>query len=422
MEKSMAIKKVFLHFGMAKAGSSSIQQTLFNNNEVLKKNGFKYLTEWELNHLIKFKNLFSPCPVSPTGTEHLGRPPINKTQKNLESIDILLKVLKTSECEALILSGEYSAELWLDSTIENIKQFIKKHFENNGIEANIVYIVRNPLTWLTSWMQQRLRKDGFMNKNGDFFEIEMKQYDGLINLHKHFSNSLKIIQFEHACHDVDGLVGCFLKTIGFPARDLGHVTMCRTNESRCMEAMEFTYYVETIEPRHPRHNYRIENPNRHVKDLIYLKHIKGVKFDLPHQSKIEFLDRFGNTIQALKTQTGIDYTGDTIPPASAQNMYSEETIQGFLDAFPKLNFVLQRHFLKFFEKKYMETAQAKFKQLHDKGSIPWEIYHGRNVFLCTFRLRVRNKLRKAKRAAGERLPRAVKAPLKLLLRYKHQQG
>ena len=414
----MAIKRVIIHLGMAKAGSSSIQRTLFNNAPILEKNGFRYLHEWELNHLIKFKYLFSPYPVSPTGTGHLGRLPVNMKQKNKKSIDQMMQVIKNSECETLILSGEYSGELWLDSTIENIKEFIKNYFQSNGIETTILYFVRNPLTWLASWLQQRLRKDGFMNKAGDFFEIEMKQYEGILNLHKHFADSLVLLKFEDACLDKDGLIGCFLKAIGFPKSELEFVTMYRVNESRCMEAMEFIYYVESIEPRHPYNNYRQENPNRYIKDLISLKHIKGVKFDLPYQSKLDFWERFRETLKLLKENAGIDYTDYEIPPSSGQETYSEETVQSFVDVFPKLSFVLQKHFLKFFEKKYMETAQVRFKQLHFKGSAPYALYNSKNVFFNLLKLRVKNKLRRAKKAVGERIPKTLKTPIKTIIKYK----
>lgn len=377
---------------MAKAGSSSIQHTLVNNTALLEKHGFRYLTEWGVNHLYVLHKLFSPCPVNPIGTGQLGKLPFNVKQKNKKSIEKMLKVMSTTDCETLILSGEYFAELWLDSTIENLKKFIKRYFHDNSIETSIIYYVRNPLTWLISSLQQQVFTKGFMNKNGDFFEIRMKQYEGVFNLKKHFSDSLILLKFEDACLDKAGLQGSFLKAIGFPENALNDINILKVNESRCIEVMELTNYIEAVEPRYPLSHYRRGNPNRPLKDIKSLLSVKGVKFDLPYQSKIEFWDRFRETIYLLKKNTGIDYTDYETLPSPNQQTYTEETIQDFIEVFPKLNIVLQGHFLKFFEKKYMETAQVKFKQLHDKNSIPWKTYNTGNTFFHARSFRIKNKL------------------------------
>ena len=388
----MTLKKVILHLGMAKAGSSSIQHTLINNTALLEKCGFRYLTEWGVNHLYILHKLFSPNPVMPIGTGHLGKSPFGIKQKNNSSIKKMLDVMNNTKCETLIISGEYFAELWLDSTIENIKAFIKKYFQSNGIETIIVYFVRNPLTWLISSLQQQVFTKGFMNKNGDFFEIRMKQYEGVLNLKKHFPGSLLLFKFEDACLDKDGLSGCFLKAISFPEEEIQNINMIRKNESRSVEAMEFINYIEAVEPRYPYAHYRRENPNRSLKDIKSLLDIKGVKFDLPYQSKIEFWNRFSGTVNLLKEKTGIDYADYKITPSPEQETYTEESIQSFIKAFPKLNYVLQRHFLKFFEKKYMETAQVRFKQLHFKDSIPFTMFNSKNAFFSLLSLTMRNKL------------------------------
>jgi len=408
----MAIKRAIIHLGMAKTGSSSIQRTLFNNTAILEKNNIRYLKEWEEDHLRKLHYLLSPCPANPISTGHLGKPPANINEINKKSIDSMLHVMKSTDCETLILSGEYFHDLWLDSTIENIKKFITKHFLDNGIETTIIYFIRNPLTWIVSYLQQTLYRVGFMNKHCDYFETAMKKYAGIINLQKHFSDSLILLKFEDACRDKDGLVGFFLKTIGIPEVELKNVNIYRTNDSRCMEVMEFVYYLESIEPRYPCAHYKCTNSNSYFDDFAPIKDIRGVKFDLPYKSKLEIWNRFMETVQRIKESTGINYTDYQIPYDIAQEAYSEETIQGFIEAFPKLNIVVQKHFLGFFEKKYMETAQARFKQLHFRCSIPRTLYNRRNVFIGQLGFRFRIGLLKVKKAASERMPLKMKEVVK----------
>jgi len=410
------VKKVFLHLGMSKAGSSSIQATLYNNSAALEKNGFRYLTEWDENHLIILKYLFSEYPVSPPDTGFLGTHSARRKRQTKDNIKTMLNVMNTTQCEALILSGEHFHELYLDSTLEKIKRFIQKYFTDNNVQAKIILIVRNPVDWLLSSLQERTFKIGYMNKNCDFFEDIIKQYKGIINLHRYFSESLILLKFEDACHDKHGLVGHLLKTMNFPEEEINNIIMHRTNESRCFEVMEFVYYVEAIEPRHPFNNYIKSNPHRFRGDFLCLKDIKGVKFDLPFQGKTELFARFNETIHLLKTNTGIDYTNFVISTSSNHETYSQETIQGFIDAFPKLSIILQKHFLKFFEKKYMETTQEKFKQLFFQNSVPWKLYNAKNIFLNLLILRFFYIYQKTRKEIGEIIPRSAKSVLKKVLR------
>jgi len=388
----MSVKRVLLHFGMPKAGSTSIQHTLSNNTALLEKNNIKYLTEWGVNHLNIFHNLFSPCPVSPKASGHLGKPHANVKQKNKKNIEKMLKAINTANCETLILSGEFFHELYLDSTLDNINTFLNKYFHSKGIETTIIYFIRNPLTWLISFLQQRVSHDGYMNKNDDFFQFRIKQYEGIFNLKKHFPDSLLLLSFEDACLDKDGLVGFFLKKIGFPENEIKELNIYRMNESKCMELMEFIYYIESVEPRYPYKNYKHFGANRSSNDLKVLKTITGSKFDLAHSSKLSLWKRLWETVLLLKENIGIDYTNYDIPPPCIQKTYSEETIEGFIKVFPKLNYVLQKHFLRFFEMKYMETADVKFKQLFDNDSIPYTIFTKKIALFYLPSLRIKNRV------------------------------
>ena len=407
----MAVKRVIIHLGIPKTGTSSIQETLFNNNTILEQNNFRYLREWGRNHLLKLNRFFSEHLVSPAGSGNLG---MNLNVKKLgKSVLNMQKVINNTPCENLIISGEYFHELYLDSTIVNIKKFIQKYFEANGIDVAFVIFLRNPADWIISFLQQRTFRYGFHHKQHDFFEWAMRRYKGVINFYKHFHSSLKILKFEDACLDKDGLVGHFLKTIGFPEEKLADIVMHRANESRSMEVMEFSCYIESIEPLFPR-NFRHYNPNRFNGDLDCMININGAKFDLPYQGKIELWNYMQETIHLVKESTGIDYTTSPPPAQHAQPLlYSEETIQGFIEVFPKLSIVLQKHFLRFFEKRYMETGILRLKQLFYKDSIPFKIYNSKNVFTSLLKFRVysfRKNLqdKKAKRAMK------MKNPLKLI--------
>jgi len=423
----MAIKKAIIHLGMPKTGSSSIQHTLFNNSAVLEKNGFKYLTEWGLNHLDIFHNLFSPYPfknnwtVSTKGLEDFGKPISEKKrqQKTSYFIEKMQNAIKTSNCETLILSGEFFRNLWLDSTLGNIKDFVTKYFHSNGIETTFIFLTRNPLAWIISFFNGGFFKTGYIYNEIDYVETRIKQYESIINFQNHFSDSTKLFKFEDAIVDKDGLVGYFLKVLNFPQEELENIKTYRVNEAKCLEVMEFNFFIETIEPRFLYGNYRRKNPYRYDTDLKCLRDIKGIKFDFSCQSKVELWERLQKTVHLFKENTNIDYTCYKIPPpAPEQETYSEETIQGFIAAFPKLSYVLQKHFLKFFEKKYTETAQLKFRQLYLKDNISQKMFKSKSAFISLVGLRISNKIYRAKKSIRENIPPSIKPTLKRILRSK----
>jgi|GEM_PF-2345174 len=384
----MAIKRLILHLGISKTGSSSIQYALYNNSLLLEENGFHYLTEWGDNHIFMLNYLFSPIPVKHMSNffffgEYI---PEKKRQKiNKKYLETMIKVINSTKCDTLIISGEYHWDLYSDSTIEKMKDFLNTYFKSNGIEVFIILLIRNPLNWIISSFQQDLSA-GMYQRNIDYFDNKIMQYQGITNLKKHFSDSLILLKYEDAIIYKDGLIGFFLKNIGFPESNIKKLSNIIVNESRCFEVMEFINYIEDIEPIAYLGYGGPINPNRYIDpkrflnvnmntgDLQPILDIKGSKFDFTFQEKLALWERLKETIQILKMTTGIDYTDYQVPIIHRQKTYSDETIQSFIDAFPKLSPALQKLFLKFFGKKYSETLNSKFKKLYFEGSYPWKIF------------------------------------------------
>ena len=391
---------------MPKAGSGSIQRTLFNNSAMLEKNGFRYLSEWGRSHRGKLRHFFSSPPITPVDSS-FGNP-ISK-RRHKKDIRILtnkmLTVVGATECETLIISGEISELFSENAAIENLNEFIKENFYRNGIEITIVLMIRNPLLFAISLLQQTLFGSKYF-RNIDFFDTIINHYEGIINLHRHFADSIVLVKFEDACLDKDGLVGHFLKKIGFLEKNIQALKIINSGEARCKEVMDLVNYIESIEPLALRNNFVSMNPNRTINDLRYIQKIKGAKFDLPYQSKIELFERLQKAVKILKENTGIDYTDYKVPlPSTEQETYSEKTIQELITAFPKLSPALQKLFLKFFEMQYAKTSQVKFKQLYFKDSVPWRIYNEKNIFLCGLAYRLKNMLPKL-------IPQSIRLTLK----------
>ena len=401
----MPIKRVILHLGMSKAGSSSIQHTLFYNAPILKENGFRYLSEWGLTHHGKLRHLFSPDPVKHVDSTWGKSISKRKHQNdNKKLVDKMLKIINSSDCETLIISGECFLLFFSDISIQNLKTFMQDYFVSKNIAVSIVLMVRNPFLWTISILQQQIFRCTY-TRNVDFFENGTIAYGAINNLQKAFPDSIMLIKFEDACLDENGPVASFLKTIDFPADEIKNLDIKKVNESRCIETVEFANYIESIEPRSYKFNFDSLNPKRTILDLKPIRHIKGVKYDLPYHGKLELWNRLQETLHSFKESTNIDYTNYKIPFPVKHETYSEQTIQEFVEAFPKLSPVIQKLFLKFFEKKYAKTAQEKFKQLYFKDSIPWRIYNNNSIFRSISYYRFRNTLIKL-------IPQTIKLSIK----------
>ena len=370
----MSVKRIFFHFGITKTGSTSIQKTLFTNSAILERNSFRYLNEWKISHRPVFKLLFKQRPSANFFINKIRQYYKNSYCKSL------LNVIDTTDCETLVLSGEYWTDFHLDSTIQNLRLFIEEHFQNRGIETKIILFVRNPLTWMISHLQSRM-SSGDYDRNSDFAETRIEHFPGIWNLKKNFPDSLILVKFEDAIKDDYGPVGYFLNTIGFPKDTIPEIDIIKANESRCLEAMEFINYIEDKEPVFPNGYGKPININRELfsRDLAPVFGVKGLKFDLEYKEKLLLWEQLKETVLHIKTNTGIDYTNYKIPASSELQTYSEETIQGFIGVFPSLSPVIQKHFLRFFETKYSKTLNPAFKSLYFKNSIPKTIYNKHNA-------------------------------------------
>jgi hypothetical protein len=375
----MAIKRLVMHLGQPKAGSKSIQNTLFKNSDILEKNGFRYLNEWGPCHVPIFAYLFEPSPVTLLNNPVFGwgqRVTWEERQNDVKNIiGQMLDVMHTTNCETLLMSGEITGFFVNDKVIANLIEFFERYF--SGIDVALLVFVRNPLTWLISLYQEHFSMGVF--HIGSFWKFDwyaevIRHYrEGFSNLMKNFKGVVSFKKFEDCVNDKNGgLVGSFLTAIKFPQEEIKNLRVHRDNDSRQWEVMELISFMEDREP-----HILIgvgENPNRIPWDTKPLYKIKGPKFDFAYEDKLALWERVQDTVKWLKENIGIDYT-DYRPEKNPEvQTYSEETIDGFIEAFPKLNPVLQKLFLEFFEKKYGRTAQVKFKRLFFAGSVPWKIY------------------------------------------------
>jgi hypothetical protein len=363
----MAIKRVIFHAGILKTGSSSIQESLFHNSEVLERNGFRYLKEWGVNHVEIMDGILGEGFRAVID----GRFVFHSREESIriinDYIEKMLDVISNTPCETLIISAESMLNY-----VNNLPKFIIEYL--NKMEIKIIVYIRNPLTYSISLHQQYMalpwtHLHNVLRASNDWFNgIIPESVRSLANYH------LSFFKFEDAIQDEDGLVGHFFSTIGLPRQEVKNINVFRANESRSCEVVEFLSFAEERVPTFILDNSGCSKSNPVIKKTFPLWKIRGPKFDIPYQNKVELWEQMQDTVIKIRDTIGIDYTDYTIPQSPDIITYSPETIEDFLEAFPKINLTLQKLFLEFFRKKHYGTGLDKFKKLYEDGSMPQKMY------------------------------------------------
>lgn len=130
------MKKVFLHVGLHKTGSSSIQETLFRNQNLLREQGFHYFSE-EING--------TKCALPQQWVKLNAANPENPTFQEIERFKKLLADIKSGK---VIVSIEALSWFISEESICSLNEVFK------GFDLNLVIYLRRQDQQLVSYIQE----------------------------------------------------------------------------------------------------------------------------------------------------------------------------------------------------------------------------------------------------------------------------
>lgn len=149
-------KKLYLHIGFGKTGTTSIQDGLYKNREILKEGGVLYPTS------------------GLRGTGHhnlaiLGKD--NLSQEVKERYDKLISEIECQNCNRIFISSEFF--VWLKKDyIEFIKQKLSKY------DVKLILYVRSQVDLLVSaFLQWQKVGDNYQGSIEKFFSINANGFD-----------------------------------------------------------------------------------------------------------------------------------------------------------------------------------------------------------------------------------------------------
>lgn len=146
------MKKLLLHIGMHKTGTSSLQTTLFDSRETLSNAGITYL-DIEDNHSAAFYSLFCDAPEK----YHVNRRRGIHTKEQAATHNRTLRKRLTDKLAATdssitIISGE-DLSLLPKAKVPELQRFLASFFD----DVRVIGYARPPISFVNSLAQQSLK-------------------------------------------------------------------------------------------------------------------------------------------------------------------------------------------------------------------------------------------------------------------------
>ena len=346
------MKKIFLHIGMHKTGTSSIQRTLFQAHDLLKNFNVFYPTSLGENHSIP---LFSNFCENPSRyylhvKNGLSQKEIEQFNKNY--ISSFLDELKHNQnTDTLVLSGEDVSSL-TETDLIRLRSFINKELVD--YELNIVYFIRNPWDYITSSTQEYLKvghnKPSIPNS---IYEACLAKFITVFG-----KETISVYSFEVACENEYGPVGEFLKIIGIPIIELKQFPIFRVNESLSYQAVEIIEYVNRTIPFYNNSEIAIGRMNG---DLSPLYPIRGDRYTLSKDEYLQLTKNIQLDLEWLYTNFNVAYSCNNHVDNDIVFEYGEQYFSDFVIAYPELSKTLKILVYHFIQNKLAEVKTIRNK-------------------------------------------------------------
>jgi hypothetical protein len=331
-------KRIFLHIGPHKTGTSAIQRMADENRAVLARYGILYPTgRWHgqlgscfaRNKLAYVYNRHA----APTGLEA-----INRSDASYKAG--LLKELDESDCQDAVFSYEGFIDLRPDEAKE-LTNFLRGYCD----DIRIVAYCRHPLSFAPSQISQQARMGLRLGRDGD-------DYPPIPRFESYFAKFVTILGTERfilsdfsksALHANDVRLD-FLKKVGFPLDREGEIWLSEdvTNESLSAEAVAIAAEMAKSSPNltqnvfFRRYNSLLGSikgtPIRLPEDekklimaearphLEYIKRVFGLELREPKDNPNGKVELFGHdTLKSLATQLRLLIDHDTQPTTATRD-------------------------------------------------------------------------------------------------------
>ena len=270
-------RRLVLHAGLPKTATTSIQNAIFTvRNRLQDEAGILY-PGTDPNHTSALCTAFLTDPRDHISNKIAGFTDLEALRQTAAHIraDLSLEI-ETASPDTILFSAEGMSNLSC-AELTDFRNWALRFAE----QIEVLYIVRQPLHYTTSVIQQHL-------KGGDILE-DMYANPPLANFRGRISNAIAafgreavaVRKFEDMIVHPDGVVGFFLDCVGVTQAGLRKAAVeaqCFENESLSHEA---ALILSSLNRQRPAFVDGQRAPMRTFNELGIIEQIRGVKFYLP---------------------------------------------------------------------------------------------------------------------------------------------
>lgn len=303
-------RKIILHIGLHKTGTTTIQNVLYENRDfLLRQEGILY-PSLAPNLSTPLRTIFLNNPQ-----EHASNKMADFTSEEIAALqenylDTLEREISSSEWDTLLLSAEGVSNL---STLELAK--LREWGEKYASNWTILVCVRHPVEWARSVIQQSLRRGDTLQQL--YEEPPVSPYR--IKISRFISafsrESVRVFDFETAIRSDGGIVGAFAQQAGLAASSSDFLASksVHTNESLSLEAVHILSSLNCQRPIFA-DGVRASRRAGPGHELPYLARIEGRKFDVPEPVKKNIRLQSRDDVAWLNETFGLDLYQDVMSP------------------------------------------------------------------------------------------------------------
>lgn len=226
-----------LHIGVHKTGTSSIQETLAHNREMLLRRGVLVPSVLPSNHSHFVYDAFADAPENYHANRARGRDRETIAARVAMTFDELRREVEAHEPDTLVFSAEDACTL-RPAEVERLRDRLGGLFTPTGVR--VVLYTRHPVSYVTSAVQENVKGNGLTLERAKAIHVgdTKDRYRTIVDTWSAVfgEGALTVNSMEAAVAGPRGLVGHMLAVLGTGTEGVVEV---RRNESICDEVLDF---------------------------------------------------------------------------------------------------------------------------------------------------------------------------------------
>ncbi|MBM75775.1 MAG: hypothetical protein CMK59_10270 [Proteobacteria bacterium] len=368
------IKQIYIHAGLHRTATTSVQRTLFHGIDYLTTigEGYWYPLSWCLgvgrNQGVVVISMFSKKSDRYQFHSVANRSKEEIRAFNKDKLAGFIKEAKATKATTLVLSGEDIASPFFEHDELNMfKKFLEQSFPNASI--TIILSLRENVKLLVSEMQHRAKMGVPVDPERIVSVAERVYFSRLKSVRKVFKqDQIVLFKFEDACKDPFGPVGYLLRKMGIPEDALPNFDYTHANESISDKSVEIVEYISEVYPLNVDEQV---SKGRYSTDTFVFNSLSGGKymFKQPLLGRVEANAQIDK--RWLYEHFGVDYlksgsiskTEDQKESFTYDELYYREMLFALRQASGLIQYISYQFFQEKLSTELDERSKTIFEQL-----------------------------------------------------------